>query len=164
MVRVCELADRWDVVRGPRDVDQRRLQRARRDRRGSLRQHREEERERMRADAQRAANEQDGDQARANRLELGEAERVSSTGRPAREAPRKKDDEIAQEVAERMARISEQRRRIHGPPRRALRTCKEDICTESYERYATASIASFLKRFNQPAAMSVIMIAMSVRV
>lgn len=52
----------------------------------------------MRAYAQRATNEQDGDHARADRFELGETERVSSTGRPAREAPRNEDNEIAQEV------------------------------------------------------------------
>lgn len=39
VVRVCELANRWDVVRGFRDVNQRRLQRARRHRRGGFRQH-----------------------------------------------------------------------------------------------------------------------------
>ena len=97
-MRVRELADRRDVVRGLRDVDQCRLQRARGHRRGGLRQHREEKRERMRADAQRAADKQDGDHACADRFELGEAERVSSTGRPAREAPRNQDDKITQEV------------------------------------------------------------------
>lgn len=52
----------------------------------------------MRADAQRAADEQDGDQARADRLEFREAERVSSAGRPARQTPRKQDNEITQKV------------------------------------------------------------------
>ena len=97
-VRVRKLADRWDVVCGLCDVNQRRLQRTRRHRRSGLRQHREEERERMRAYAERAADEKDGDHARANCLKLGEAERVPSTGRPARETPRKQDDKIAQEV------------------------------------------------------------------
>ena len=39
VVRMCELANRWDVVRGLRDVNQRRLQRARCHRRGGFRQH-----------------------------------------------------------------------------------------------------------------------------
>ncbi len=88
-VRMRELADRRDVMRGLRDVDQSRLQWARGHGRDGLREHREEERERMRADAEGAPDEQDGDYARADRLELGETEWVSSTGRPARQAPRK---------------------------------------------------------------------------
>jgi hypothetical protein len=49
----------------------------------------------MRADADRARDEQDRDQARADRLEFGEAEGVASTGRPAGQPPREQNDEIA---------------------------------------------------------------------
>jgi hypothetical protein len=52
----------------------------------------------MRADAESAAEEQNGDQTCADRLEFCEAEGVPSTGRPAGEAPRKQDDKVAQKV------------------------------------------------------------------
>lgn len=85
-----------------------------------------------------------------------------------------------------MASIGEQRRRVHEPPRCALRACKKDVCPESDERYATASVTfsvvewnelrpayrseakdartSFLECFDQPAAVIVIMIAVFVSV
>jgi hypothetical protein len=52
----------------------------------------------MRADADRAGDEQDGDHARADCLEFCEAEGVSSTGRPTGQPPRKQNDKIAQKV------------------------------------------------------------------
>jgi len=57
----------------------------------------------MRADANRAGDEQDGNQARADRLEFCEAEGVSSTGRPTGQPPREQNDEIAQKVYKEMA-------------------------------------------------------------
>jgi hypothetical protein len=52
----------------------------------------------MRADANGAGDEQDGDHARADRLEFCEAERVSWTGRPTGQPPRKQNDKVAQKV------------------------------------------------------------------
>ena len=55
----------------------------------------------MRADAERARDEQERDQARADRLEFREAVRVSSTGRPTGQPPRKQNDKVAQKVCKR---------------------------------------------------------------
>ena len=49
-------------------------------------------------------------------------------------------------TAKRMASVGEQGRRVHEPPRSALRACKEDVCAESDERYATASITFSVER------------------
>ena len=80
------------------DIEHRSLQRARGHRQCGLRQHREKEQERMRANADGTRDEQDRDQARADRLEFCEAERVSSTGRPTGQPPRKQNDKVAQKV------------------------------------------------------------------
>ena len=55
----------------------------------------------MRADAERTRDEQERDQARADRLKFREAVRVSSTGRPTGQPPRKQNDKVAQKVCER---------------------------------------------------------------
>ena len=73
-----------DVVRRRGDAEQRSPQRALGHRQGRLRQRREKERERMRTNTQGAAEEQDGDEPRADRLEFCEAEGISTTGRPTR--------------------------------------------------------------------------------
>jgi hypothetical protein len=52
----------------------------------------------MRADADRARDEEDGDNARADCLEFCEAEGVSSTGRPTGQPPRKQNNKVAQKV------------------------------------------------------------------
>jgi hypothetical protein len=52
----------------------------------------------MRADANGAGDEQEGDDARADCLEFCEAEGVSSTGRPSGQPPRKQNDKVAQKV------------------------------------------------------------------
>ena len=52
----------------------------------------------MRADADGTRDEQERDQARADRLEFCQAERVSSTGRPTGQPPRKQNDKVAQKV------------------------------------------------------------------
>ena len=97
-VGVCDVPQSRDVMRRRGDVEQRRLQRARGHRQCGLRERREKERERMRADAEGAGDEQDGHQARADRLEFGEAERVSWTWRPTGQPPRKQNDKVAQKV------------------------------------------------------------------
>ena len=56
----------------------------------------------MRADADGAGDEQERDHTRADRLEFGEAERVSWAGRPAGQPPRKQNDKVAQEVYRKM--------------------------------------------------------------
>jgi hypothetical protein len=83
-VRVREVPYPWDVAGGCSDVEQRSLQRALGDGLGRLCQRREQERERMRTDPEGTADEQDGDQSRADRLEFCEAEGISSAGRPTR--------------------------------------------------------------------------------
>jgi len=69
-----------DVVRRRGGTKQRSPQRALGRCQGRLRQRREKERERMRTDAQGAADEQDGDEPRADHLEFCEAEGISTTG------------------------------------------------------------------------------------
>ena len=76
------------VVRRRGDAEQRRLQRARWHGQRGLGEHREKERERMRADAEGACDQQEGDQTRADRLEFCEAERVAPAGRPTGQTPR----------------------------------------------------------------------------
>jgi len=81
-MRVRDVTYRRDVVHHRGEIEQKSLQRARRNRQRGLGQHREQKRERMGADAEGGPEEQDRDQAGAHRLEFCEAEGVPPTGRP----------------------------------------------------------------------------------
>jgi hypothetical protein len=76
------VANRWYMVQGSGDIEQCSLQRTRRHRRDGLRQHRKKKRERMGANADCTADEQDSNQTGAECLKLSEAEWVSSSRRP----------------------------------------------------------------------------------
>jgi hypothetical protein len=91
----------------------------------------------MRADADGTRDEQDRDQAGADRLEFCQAEWVSSTGRPTGQPPRKQNDKVAQKVCrENGLRISKWGRSV---TRRVSRGCVSSVKVNGLTRRRVSS-------------------------